>query len=83
MRNITTADIMTVLSTVGGVLGVIFGATNLGSLTTPVDTAITSIGGVITAISAWHAHKIVAQRAVNTIPQNPPRTVTTNTQKAA
>lgn len=73
MRNVTLADVMAALSALGGVVGVIFGAVNLGDLTAPTDAVITSVGGLLTAISAYHAHKIVTARAVNSLPTNPPR----------
>ena len=44
-------------TTIAGIAGTICGAINVGNLSTPVETVITAIGGLLVAITGYHTVK--------------------------
>jgi hypothetical protein len=55
--------ILAVLSGLSGIAGVVCGALDAGSLTQPVQFAITAIGGLLVAITGYHATSVTAATA--------------------
>ena len=51
-------------STLAGAAGIILGALGVGQLSTPVETAVTAIGGVLVALASHHV--TAAQQAAKT-----------------
>lgn len=55
--------ILAVLSGLAGVAGVVCGALDAGNLVAPVQAAITAIGGLLVAITGYHATSVTAATA--------------------
>jgi hypothetical protein len=57
--------IVSVISTLGGSVGVICGIFNVPNLSTPIQALLTAVSGVLVAIPVHHAAKTTAQRALS------------------
>lgn len=54
---LNVANVLTLISTLAGIAGVVLPNVGLADLTTPVQTVLTAIGGLIVAITGYHVAK--------------------------